>query len=56
MLPNHYRPALELVGLFKSKALSPTDLMAETIRRIEAIDPILNAFVALRAEQAMEEL
>jgi aspartyl-tRNA(Asn)/glutamyl-tRNA(Gln) amidotransferase subunit A len=55
MSPNDFRSALELVGLIKSKALSPADLMEETIRRIETINPTINAFVALRAEQAMEE-
>jgi len=50
-----FRSALELVRLIKSKALSPVELIRETITRIETINPILNAFVALRAEQAMEE-
>ncbi len=55
MPSNDSRSATELVRLIKSKALSPAELMAETIKRIETINPILNAFVALRAEQAMRE-
>ncbi|MBL7202985.1 MAG: amidase [Desulfobacteraceae bacterium] len=51
----HYKSALELVGLIRSKDLSPVELMEETLRRIEAVNPALNAFVAMRAEQAMEE-
>jgi len=51
----HYKSALELVGLIRSKALSPMELMEETLQRIEAVNPALNAFVAMRAEQATEE-
>ncbi len=50
-----YKPARELTGLIHTKALSPMELMEETLRRIEAVNPLLNAFVAMRAEQAMEE-
>ncbi|MBC8466874.1 MAG: amidase, partial [Deltaproteobacteria bacterium] len=50
----HYKSALELVGLIRSKALSPMELMEETLQRIEAVNPALNAFVAMRAEQATE--
>jgi len=51
----HYKSALELVKLIRSKDLSPVELMEETLRRIEAVNPALNVFVAMRAEQAMEE-
>ena len=55
MTSTHYKPASELVKLIRSKALSPVELMEETLKRIEAINPSLNAFVSLRAEEAMEE-
>jgi Asp-tRNA(Asn)/Glu-tRNA(Gln) amidotransferase A subunit family amidase len=51
----HYKTAVELVGLMRKKRLSPRDLMEETLRRIESINPVLNAFVSLRADKAMDE-
>jgi len=51
----HYRSAVELVGLIRKKELSPRELMEETLRRIEAVNPLLNAFVSLRADEAMDE-
>ncbi len=50
-----YKPAWELAGLMREKALSPVDLMKKTLARIEAVNPALNAFVALRAHAALEE-
>jgi len=51
----YYQSAVELVGLMRKKELSPRELMEETLRRIEAVNPILNAFVSLRADEAMDE-
>ncbi|MBW2341029.1 MAG: amidase [Deltaproteobacteria bacterium] len=51
----HYESAGKLVELIKSKKLSPFELMEKTLKRIETINPILNAFVSIRADQAMEE-
>jgi Asp-tRNA(Asn)/Glu-tRNA(Gln) amidotransferase A subunit family amidase len=51
----HYKSAGELVALIKSKELSPLELMEETLKRIETVNPILNAFVSIRADQAREE-
>jgi len=48
-------PATELVKLIRSKDLSPVDLMDATLRRIEAVNPSINAFVALRADDALAE-
>jgi Asp-tRNA(Asn)/Glu-tRNA(Gln) amidotransferase A subunit family amidase len=50
-----YKSAKDLVKHIRSKDLSPIDLMEETLRRIEAVNPILNAFVSLRAELALDE-
>ena len=49
------KSATELANLIRSKDLSPVDLMEATLRRIEAVNPSINAFVALRAEEALEE-
>jgi aspartyl-tRNA(Asn)/glutamyl-tRNA(Gln) amidotransferase subunit A len=51
----HYKSALELLSLMKSKELSPLELMEETLKRIEAVNPVLNAFVSIAAEKAMDE-
>ncbi len=49
------KSALELAGLIRSRQLSPVELMEATLRRIEAVNPHINAFVALRAEEALAE-
>ena len=51
----HYMSIQELVSLIRSKGISPIELMEETLKRIEAVNPFLNAFVSMRAEQAMNE-
>jgi aspartyl-tRNA(Asn)/glutamyl-tRNA(Gln) amidotransferase subunit A len=50
-----YAPALQLASRLKSLELSPIELMEETLRRIESVNPKINAFVALRAEEALAE-
>ena len=50
-----FAPAHELAALIRSKELSPVELMEASLKRIEAINPTLNAFVAFRAEEAMGE-
>ncbi len=55
MTSTYFKSAQELGQLVRSKDLSPVELMGETLKIIEAINPSLNAFVTLRAEQAMEE-
>ncbi|MCD6265056.1 MAG: amidase, partial [Deltaproteobacteria bacterium] len=50
-----YKSAQELTKLIRSKDLSPVELMELTLQRIEAVNPVLNAFVSVRAEQAMDE-
>lgn len=51
----HYMSAHELVGLIRARQLSPVEVLEETLDRIEAVNPLINAFVAMRADQAMEE-
>jgi aspartyl-tRNA(Asn)/glutamyl-tRNA(Gln) amidotransferase subunit A len=48
-------PATELANLIRSRDLSPVDLIEATLRRIEAVNPSVNAFVALRADDALAE-
>lgn len=51
----HYTYAHQLVSLIRKKDLSPVELMEATLERIETINSIINAFVSIRAEEAMEE-
>jgi aspartyl-tRNA(Asn)/glutamyl-tRNA(Gln) amidotransferase subunit A len=50
-----YTPARELVRLIKSGELTPREVMEETLARIEALNPALNAFVSLHPEGALKE-
>ncbi|MDD5204103.1 MAG: amidase [Desulfobacterales bacterium] len=50
-----YQSAIESVQLIRSGEFSAVELMEETLRRIEAVNPAINAFVALRADEAMDE-
>ena len=50
-----FTPAYELAERMRSRALSPVELMEACLARIEAVNPALNAFIALRPEQALAE-
>jgi aspartyl-tRNA(Asn)/glutamyl-tRNA(Gln) amidotransferase subunit A len=51
----HWKPAWELAAMIRRRELKPSELMAATIARVEAVNPKLTAFVALRPEQALAE-
>jgi aspartyl-tRNA(Asn)/glutamyl-tRNA(Gln) amidotransferase subunit A len=51
----HWRPAYELVAMMRRRELKPSELMAATVARIEALNPRLNAFCATRFDEAMAE-
>ncbi|MFH1481114.1 MAG: amidase [Pseudomonadota bacterium] len=51
----YYKSAQELSDLIHSGDLSPVELMEETLKRIKSVNPMINAFIALRAEEAMNE-
>jgi amidase len=50
-----HRPATDLVGLVASGEISALELVRAHLTQIERIDPQLNAFVDLRADQALAE-
>jgi aspartyl-tRNA(Asn)/glutamyl-tRNA(Gln) amidotransferase subunit A len=50
-----YLSATELSRLILKKELSPVELMEAALRRIEEVNPAVNAFVALRADEALAE-
>jgi Asp-tRNA(Asn)/Glu-tRNA(Gln) amidotransferase A subunit family amidase len=51
----HFLSVAQLTKLIRSKEISPVEVVKATLNRIEEVNPTLNAFVALRAEEAMKE-
>ncbi|MGD0075664.1 MAG: amidase [Candidatus Binataceae bacterium] len=49
------KSAFELAALIRARQVKPSELMEATLARIAAINPKVNAFCALRADQAMAE-
>ena len=50
-----YLSATEAIARFTDKSLSPVEVMRAVIARIEAINPILNAFTYTFFERALEK-
>jgi len=50
-----FKPAYELAAAIRSRELSPVDLMEASLRRIEEANPVLNAFIAMRPEEALAD-
>jgi Asp-tRNA(Asn)/Glu-tRNA(Gln) amidotransferase A subunit family amidase len=51
----HFSPAHVLADAIRRRALSPVELMEATLRRIERLNAVVNAFVVLRADEALAE-
>lgn len=49
-----YTPATELAEMIRRKQISPTELMRATLDRIAELEPKINAFAHLAADQAMD--
>jgi len=50
-----YKSAADLGRMIRSRAISPVELVKIFIRRIEAVNPLVNAFCTLTFEGALEE-
>ena len=50
-----FAPAHEIAAAVRRRALSPVEVMQATLGRLERLNPALNAFVALRAEAALDD-
>ena len=50
-----YKSAFELAQLIRAKSLSPVELTNAVLQRIEASQPVLNAFITVCGERAMAE-
>ncbi len=48
-----FTAAADLAAMIRHRALSPVELMGATLDRIEASQPVLNAFITVAAEPAM---
>jgi hypothetical protein len=48
-----YKSALELSALIREREVKPSEAVAHALARVEALNGKLNAFCAMRAEQAM---
>ncbi|GJD53247.1 Glutamyl-tRNA(Gln) amidotransferase subunit A [Methylobacterium crusticola] len=53
--PLHELTVAQAGRLFRSRALSPVELTAAYLARIAALDPALNAFIAVTQERALAE-
>ena len=51
----YLRPATELIEQFKSRSLSPVELMQAVIDRAETVEPVVNAFSYAFFEEALEK-
>jgi Asp-tRNA(Asn)/Glu-tRNA(Gln) amidotransferase A subunit family amidase len=50
-----WMPAAELAAAIKRKKVSPVEVVRAVLARIERLNPILNAFVTLTADQAVKD-
>ena len=50
-----YKNTYELVDLIKKKELSSVELLEALLKRVEQVNPDLNAVVALDADRAMDK-
>ena len=50
-----YTPASELARLYRSKELSPVDVVQNSLNRIEDVNPTLNCFCFTYPEEALDQ-
>ena len=50
----HYLSASEALRLFRTRELSPVELLTAVIARAEAVEPVINAFAETRYDEALE--
>ncbi len=51
----YYLSATEALALFKTKKLSPVELMESIIERVEAVEPQINALCMTRFDEALKQ-
>lgn len=50
-----FRPATDLAAAIRARRLSPVEVTRATLERIEASQPVLNAFITVASDQAMAQ-
>jgi aspartyl-tRNA(Asn)/glutamyl-tRNA(Gln) amidotransferase subunit A len=55
MTPLEFASARELIQQIRTGEISPVEVMEQTLRRVDAVNPILNAFTNLYPEQALDQ-
>jgi Asp-tRNA(Asn)/Glu-tRNA(Gln) amidotransferase A subunit family amidase len=50
----HYLSATEALAMFRSKELSPVELVEAVIERAQAVEPVINAFAERRFDEAID--
>ena len=50
----HFMTVAEMAAAIRSKSLSPVELTEALLRRVDAVNPQLDAFITLLAEQALD--
>ncbi len=55
MIDAAFTPAWQLADAIRNGELSPVELVQSCLDRIDALNPSINAFVAVRREEALEE-
>jgi len=48
-----FTPATQLSALLRAKKLSPVELTRAVLERVERLNPVVNAFCTLTADQAL---
>ena len=51
----HYLPATEALQAFRTRELSPVELVTAVINRAESVEPVINAFAETFFGQALEQ-
>ena len=51
----HYLPATQALQEFRTRELSPVELVTAVIERAEAVEPVINAFAETFFDQALEQ-
>src|SRR5215211_3028972 len=50
-----FMPASDLAARIRAKEFSPVEVLEAVLRRLEALNPRLNAFTLIQAEEAREQ-
>ena len=50
-----FLPVTELAPLLRSRQLSPVELTRQVLERIEAVEPKVNAYITVLADEAMAQ-